>query len=219
MTNPQQTRKSKRGKTFLPINEQYPGLKKINKQPPFYIIDNFLTDKECDDLIQLAKSKQMIVSEVVNENNTGVSSTIRQSNSLYLPYDEVPNIRDKAENLVQRKCTTFEDLQVTKYTENGFYKAHYDSFDPSTEEGKKNMENGGQRIATILIYLNKVEKGGGTYFPKLKKRFIPKKGRAILFFPASLDGKEENLNLHRAEKVHGEKWVSQIWVRQNTFTS
>lgn len=211
-----QTRKGK-NKQFLQMNENYPGIKKVNKSPPLYIVDNFLSEEECDYLIEYSKTKEMHVSAVVNENDTSVSTNTRKSNSIFLPYeDNIQFIKERVENLVQRDGSTFEDLQLTKYTENGFYKAHYDTFESTTPEGKKSLENGGQRIATILIYLNKVEKGGATYFPKLKKRFIPKKGRAVIFFPASIDGKEDKMTLHRAEKVHGEKWVSQIWVRQTS---
>jgi prolyl 4-hydroxylase len=76
---------------------------------------------------------------------------------------------------------------------------------------------GGQRVATVLIYLNDVSEGGGTYFPKLDVRFTPKAGRALVFFPCSLDGALDPLALHTAEKAVDEKWVCQVWVRQGEF--
>jgi prolyl 4-hydroxylase len=208
-------RKSK-GVEYIPVNESYPGLRKVNTSPPMYIVEDFLTAEECDQLIEMSKDK-LEVSEVVNQNNTSAMSKYRQSNSAYYTYAEVPFLKEKAESLIGRNSTTFENAQVTKYLQDGFYKAHVDSFDPKTSEGQKAMGNGGQRVATILIYLTSNTKGGGTYFPKLKKRFMPKKGRAVLFFPARTDGSEEPLNLHRAEKVHGEKWVSQVWVREKDY--
>lgn len=183
------------------------------------MIDNFLTDEECDALIEMSKDK-LEVSAIVNENDTAPSTNLRQSNSAYFPYDQVPFLKEKGEALLNRSADTFEHAQVTYYTQDGFYRAHLDSFDTKTPEGKKAVENGGgQRIATILMYLTSNHKGGGTYFPKLGKRFMPKRGRAIIFFPARTDGTEEPLNLHRAEKVHGEKWVSQIWVRERNVGS
>ncbi len=220
MTN-STTRKQKRGAPaavpkgveYLPINESYPGIRKVNVYPPVYVIDDFLTPEECDTLIEMSKDR-LQVSEVVNENETG-KSNLRQSNSAYYPYTEVPFLKEKGEALLGRSSDTFEQAQVTYYTQDGFYRAHLDSFDTKTAEGQRAVQNGGgQRVATVLMYLTSNHKGGGTYFPKISKRFMPKKGRAVLFFPARVDGTEEPLNLHRAEKVHGEKWVSQIWVRE-----
>jgi prolyl 4-hydroxylase len=218
-----QTRKQRKqivphGVEYISINESYPGIKKTNDYPPIYIIDDFLTHDECDTLIELSKDK-LFVSEVVKDTKTASSLKVRQSNSAYFNYEDVPFLKEKGEQLLNRNSSTFEDAQVTKYVQDGFYKAHLDSFDPKTSEGKRALETGGQRVATVLIYLTSNTKGGGTYFPKLKKRFIPKKGRAVLFFPARADGTEEPLNLHRAEKVHGEKWVSQIWARERDVTS
>ncbi len=200
------------GIEYISINESYPGLRKVNEYPPTYIIEDFLSPEECDTLIEYSKDK-LQVSEVVNPSETSVSKA-RQSNSAYFPYTEAPFLKQKAEKLLGRSSKTFENAQVTKYVQDGFYKAHLDSFDTKTPEGQRNMGAAGQRVATVLIYLTSNSKGGGTYFPRLKKRFMPKKGRAVLFFPARADGTEEPLNLHRAEKVHGEKWVSQIWVRE-----
>ncbi len=212
------TRKQKKpkGVEFTPINESYPGLRKVHDYPPVYVIEDFLTERECDELIEMSKDI-LHESEVVNSDNTGVVKKYRQSNSAYYTYDKVPFLKEKSEALMNRSSAVFENAQVTKYLQDGFYKAHLDSFDPNTPEGKKSMGNGGQRLATILIYLTSNSKGGGTFFPKLKKRFMPKKGRAVVFFPARIDGTEEPLNLHRAEKVHGEKWVSQVWVREKEY--
>lgn len=201
------------GISYLPINESYPGLKKVNDYPPIYVIDEFLTAEECDRLIEISKDR-LEESNVVNDTNISKSKD-RQSNSAYFIYEDVPFLKEKGEKLMNRSSSTFEHAQVTYYHQDGFYKSHYDSFDGKTAQGQRSLANGGQRLATILIYLTSNSKGGGTFFPKLKKRFMPKKGRAVVFFPARADGSEECLNLHRAEKVHGEKWVSQIWVREH----
>ena len=43
------------GPRYMPLNLYYPGLQKVCSQPPVYIVDNFLTDEECDHLIETAK--------------------------------------------------------------------------------------------------------------------------------------------------------------------
>lgn len=111
----------------------------------------------------------------------------------------------------------FEPAQVCRYDYGQFYKAHYDAFDLTTQPGRRCAETGGQRIATVLIYLNTVEKGGHTTFPKLNLKFSPIRGRALIFFPATLDGSLDTLALHCGEDAIEEKWLCQVWIRQQEF--
>ncbi|KAI5015497.1 hypothetical protein ZWY2020_056887 [Hordeum vulgare] len=53
-----------------------------------------------------------------------------------------------------------EGLQVLHYEVRQKYEPHFDYF---LEEF--NTKNGGQRMATILMYLSDAEEGGGTIFP------------------------------------------------------
>ena len=69
-----------------------------------------------------------------------------------------------------------EQYQLVYYDKAGEYKAHFDSFDYQTEEGKKNWEPGGQRLLTAIAYLNDVEDGGGTDFPELGFNIDARKG-------------------------------------------
>jgi hypothetical protein len=47
---------------------------------------------------------------------------------------------------------------------------------------------GYQRRATLLVYLNDVREGGATRFDRLGFAVQPKRGRALLFFPAFSGG-------------------------------
>lgn len=42
----------------------------------------------------------------------------------------------------------------------------------------------GVRILTVFLYLNDVEEGGGTDFPKLGITVEPKKGKAVIWYVA-----------------------------------
>lgn len=54
-----------------------------------------------------------------------------------------------------------EEIQVLRYEEGQKYEPHYDYF-----VDKVNIARGGHRLATVLMYLTDVEKGGETVFPK-----------------------------------------------------
>ena len=62
----------------------------------------------------------------------------------------------------------------------------------------------------MLIYLNDVNDGGHTSFPILELSIKPEQGSALVFFPATLDGKVDRLALHAAEPAVSEKWVCQV---------
>lgn len=58
-----------------------------------------------------------------------------------------------------------EDIQVLRYEYGQKYDAHFDYF-----ADKVNIARGGHRMATVLMYLSDVEKGGETVFPSAEVR-------------------------------------------------
>ena len=71
------------------------------------------------------------------------------------------------------------------------------------------------RFATLLLYLNEVESGGETSFPRWRnaETFKPLKvtpdsrGKAVLFYSQLPDGNLDDFSQHAALPVYkGEKW-------------
>lgn len=201
------------------IDVNYPKLMKIENElnTPLYQIDNFLEDDLCDLLISQTNSC-MVPSPVVGFGN-GVVNSNRTSSTVYLRREDTPTLTNRICNLLKKDLNTLELPQVGRYLATQEYKAHYDAFDLDTEDGRRFALNGGQRVTTVLLYLNNVEKGGETSFPKLNLKIKPQKGTALIFFPATLDGKLDENALHSAEAaiLNHEKYVCQIWIRQNKF--
>lgn len=116
-----------------------------------------------------------------------------------------------------------EGIQVLHYAVGQKYEAHFDYF-----HDKLNQENGGQRVATVLLYLSEVEEGGETVFPSALARpgaggsdcarsglaVSPVKGDALLFHSLSLDGHEDTASLHAGcPVIRGDKWTATKWMR------
>lgn len=66
--------------------------------------------------------------------------------------------------------------------------------------------------------------GGGTIFRDLKGldgigelKMRPKKGSALLFFPAQIDGTPDDRTLHKGEVAKEEKMISQIWIHEEKY--
>merc|ERR1712187_435919 len=101
--------------------------------------------------------------------------------------------------------------------------AHSDAYPPA-EPGKlgEYLAGGGQRLVQCLVYLNDVPKkdGGSTKFHHETLNGLevqPKKGSALVFFPAFEDGTEDLRMVHSGETYLGEeaKWIVPTWLRQS----
>ena len=200
------------------INTKYKNLRKVNRTPPMYVCDKFLTNNECNILIKEARNNMndSKVIEYINGKIVYKKDNVRESKSCYLNNKnniKISGIIDKISELVKKDWEYFEDIQVGCYKKGGFYKSHYDSLDINTEIGKKFVDESGQRIITVLMYLNDVKKGGCTYFKEINKRFSPKKGNSNYIFPSYLNREVDPKTIHCAEEVINKKWVSQLWIR------
>jgi hypothetical protein len=105
--------------------------------------------------------------------------------------------------------------QLGLYERGQLYAPHFDAVEPHAPAGRLFLQNGGQRVVTLLTYLNTPAAGGCTAFPMLGLRFAPRARGALLFCPATADGRLDGRALHTAEPAIDPKWVSQVWVRQS----
>lgn len=197
------------------VNPAYPGLRVLNQYPPIFAVDSFLTHSECDFLISVAQDS-FSPAPVVGKGSGEVSPS-RTSTTCYLAREDLPIYMEKICALTGKPVDHCELPQVGRYLPSQQYLQHFDAFDVSNEDGRRFVSNGGQRTVTVLVYLNKVENGGGTSFPVLNLEVKPKKGMAIVFFPATVDGLLDKMVLHAAKPAIDTKYVSQVWIRQGHY--
>lgn len=148
----------------MPINPDYPGLRRIHKDPPIYVIEQFLTDSECSALIQTAGP---LLQRSKTHAAAGSEATKgRTSLTCHLPKSvyPCPILLDKIHALTGKPRGHMELPQVARYASSQRYVEHYDGVDPHTEAGRSFCASGGQRVATVLMYLNEVPDGGSTRF-------------------------------------------------------
>ena len=109
-----------------------------------------------------------------------------------------------------------EGLQILRYRPGSQYKPHYDYFLPELASSAKSLTRGGQRVATLVMYLNTPLRGGATSFPDANFGVSPVKGNAVFF---SYDKPEASTRtLHGGDPViEGEKWVATKWLRAGRF--
>lgn len=110
-----------------------------------------------------------------------------------------------------------EPTNVLHYKVGEEYRHHCDFITPS-ERHAEELRIAGQRVATVLIYLNDDFDGGETEFPELDWRFKGKPGDALVFWNLSPDGQPDRRTLHAGlPPTRGEKWLYSKWVRANPY--
>ena len=210
------------------MNKEYP--KKIadnvtmfSNDPILYVVDDFLSDDECDAFIQASAGK--LKPSTVISPDEHIQHESRTSENCWIEHDAndiVHEVSKRFSILVQMPIRNAEQYQFVYYKEGAQYKPHFDSFDYETENGKKNWEPGGQRMITVIAYLNDVEEGGETGFPELDINIPAKKGNAVVFHntllndPGATHPKINPKSLHGGMPViKGEKWMVNLWFREN----
>ncbi|MGE6610711.1 2OG-Fe(II) oxygenase [Peribacillus sp. NPDC076916] len=177
-------------------------------EPLIVILGNVLSDEECDGLIELSKDR-MNRSKIGSKHEV---NEIRTSSSMFFQeneYDIITKIEKRISTIMNIPIEHGDGIQVLKYTPGQEYKAHFDFFTSSSIAAKNN------RISTIIMYLNNVEHGGETFFPKLNFSVSPQKGMAVYFEYFYNDQNLNELTLHGgAPVITGEKWVATQWMRR-----
>jgi prolyl 4-hydroxylase len=188
-------------------------------EPQIVLFGDFLSKNECDRLVDAARPRMQ--RSLTADRHTGIDQvdTVRTSRGMFFQRDENPLVRTieaRIARLFAWPVDRGEHLQVLHYRPGDRYEPHYDYFDPAGEGAPALLARGGQRIATLLMYLREPERGGETTFPDLGLRFAAKRGCALFF---SYDRPHPSTKtLHGgAPVIAGEKWVATKWLREGVF--
>jgi len=108
-----------------------------------------------------------------------------------------------------------EGLQVVHYNVGGEFLSHFDFYPPKDPGSAAHFVLGGQRVATLIVYLNDVEAGGETAFTETAMSFTPRKGQALYFRYFNNIGQLDPMSQHSGQPVvAGEKWIVTKWMRR-----
>jgi prolyl 4-hydroxylase len=189
--------------------------------PRVILFGNLLAPEECEQLIELSRGK-LARSSVVNA-ATGSYDVHPHRTSAGTHFERGENelvrrIEARISELVEIPVERGEPLQILHYQPGGEYKPHFDYFDPAQPGNEAVLKHGGQRIATLVMYLNDVEAGGSTVFPEVGLDVLPRRGHAVYFAYTTEDGQLDKRSLHGGSPVSvGEKWIATKWFRQRAY--
>lgn len=182
--------------------------------------DNFLSAAECDSLMQFCESQKMEQSSVLSygaKSDVAVDMGSRASKTKWLPDAHHPVARKMAAfaaELSGKPVENQEMLQVVKYDLGGKFNPHFDACDIDEPEYKNRVNHGaGQRLATLLVYLNDEYEGGETEFVEIGYTVKPTKGKAVFFWDTDANEEILPLSKHMGCEVRGaNKWIATKWV-------
>lgn len=210
-------------------------LKMLHQDPPVFCVDNFFSDSDVEQYVSMIQSHEGSSGaknkDAVQMSSPTFSSSLslsrRTSTTWFCKYKSVATLLAKAQRLLNVDLQQIEEPQLVRYLTGQEFSWHYDEIPPNQ------LSNGGQRLATLLVYLNDVDAGGGTIFRDLKSPISksskrnydhnqltvrPKRGRALVFFPAyKEDGTPDPRTLHKGEVAQDKKMIAQLWIHEREY--
>ncbi|HEX8777274.1 MAG TPA: 2OG-Fe(II) oxygenase [Rhodanobacter sp.] len=185
-------------------------------RPALRVLEGLLTDEECEELIGLARPR---LARALTVNATGGQQVDhrRTSVGMFFKLGELPpvaRLEQRIADLLDVPVSHGEGLQILHYLPGQEYQPHYDWFDPGQPGYATITARGGQRIASVVMYLNTPEAGGGTTFPEVGLTVTALRGSAVYF---AYEGGDAS-SLHAGLPVQrGEKWIATKWLRERPY--
>jgi prolyl 4-hydroxylase len=191
-----------------------------NQGLEIFTIPNFLNDDECDYLcnhIEINNTRSTVAGSGLKKSTYDNGRT---SNTSVIP-DNDPKFQSINNKMYEELGIASEYSEPTQgqiYQEGQYFNYHNDYFDG---DGYTNhCLASGQRTWTFMIYLNDVEEGGETDFPRINQRIAPQKGTAVVWKNSNGTGSENPAGHHSGlAVVKGKKMIITKWFRENMYNS
>jgi len=191
----------------------HPGVRKLDSdKAELWAVPNFFDPVECGQLIAMIDA----VAQPSAAYEVDYATAYRTSYSGNLdPFDPVVRkLQSRIDELIGLDGSWGETLQGQRYAQGQEFRAHNDWFSSTSPGWESEKARGGQRSITAMAYLNAVEAGGETGFPRLKLAVKPRPGLLLLWNNADEDGAPNPFTLHAGTPVtRGTKYVVTRWYR------
>lgn len=188
------------------------------RNPRLVVFGNLLSAQECAALIEHAEGR-LARSAVTEDGLESQLSDVRTSSGMFFNRGETPlhsRIESRIAALLDWPAVCSEDLHVLRYGKDQQYVPHHDYFEPADGAWAPVFRRGGQRVASLVVYLNTPACGGSTVFPDIPIEVRAVRGNAVFFAYGTPSASSRTLH-GGAPVIEGEKWVAVKWFRQGHF--
>lgn len=198
-----------------------PPSRKVNESPHVRACDSFTTPEICDWLMERARGR--LRPAMMYDGKTKKPILLPTRTCSDYEFDIVAAdlivllVRERASVLTGLPVPHMEPPRIFHYALGQEIKPHYDTC-RIEGTGYANTGYDGDRIATLLIYLNDDFEGGELRFPRVDFQHKGKKGDVVYFYNLLPDGSPDRLSLHAGLPIlQNEKWVVSQWIHDRVF--
>jgi prolyl 4-hydroxylase len=191
------------------------------ERPQVIVFADVLSPDECGEMIE--RSRHRLKRSTTVNPDTGKEDVIRNRTSEGIWYQRgedpfIERLDRRIASLMNWPVENGEGLQILHYGTTGEYRPHFDYFPPDQPGSAVHTAQGGQRVATLVVYLNDVPDGGETTFPAAGMAVAARQGGAVYFRYMNGQRQLDPLTLHGGAPVlDGDKWIMTKWMRERAY--
>jgi len=193
------------------------------ERPMLAVLNNVLGAEECEELIALARPRLEPSTVVDPQTGRNVVTGQRSSFGMFFRLQEnafISRLDRRISEVMNLPIENGEGIQILYYPTGAQSTPHFDFLIPSNSANHDSLARSGQRVSTMVTYLNDVECGGETVFPEAGWAVSPQRGNAVYFEYCNSQNQLDHASLHASNPIErGEKWVASKWMRQRRFIS
>jgi prolyl 4-hydroxylase len=202
--------------------KQVPERRTLSADPLIEAVPGVLPPDLCDALIASARPRLKPARVYDHANGGFTTEDIRSNSAADFGVGDMDMVllaaRERLCAVAGLSPLNADGSQVLHYDVGQRYVHHVDFFDPNVASNARIIATTGQRVATVLVYLNDAGlEGGETDFPRLQLRHRGRKGDALWFRNLDAQGQGDQRTLHAGlPPTAGEKWLLSTWIRDRS---
>jgi hypothetical protein len=207
----------------LPGADMVPNGQQISSGPTIFEFKKLMSEEECDYVVGLAGP--LVRHTQVFNPLTGtlqMNSVRTASEAPFWLVDQ--NLTVHCLNVRLAKAAGLplscgETMNILMYRQSEEYRPHFDFFSENVQS-IPDFAKSGQRIRTLLTYLNDDFIAGQTHFLSSGLKYRGRVGDAVLFYNVLEDGTPDRTTKHAGLPVEqGVKWLVSKWFRERDYWS
>lgn len=198
------------------VRERLAEHKEVYKVPTdkaeIWAVGNFFSPVECGRLMSIIDAVAQPSRAYDAEYDSGYRTSYSGDVDPFDPF--IRNLQRRIDDLLGIDPSYGETIQGQRYMPGQQFQAHTDWFPGNSPYWEAEKDNGGQRSITAMAYLNPVEEGGATHFPRLGVSVEPRPGALLIWNNADPKGVPNPWTIHAGRPVvRGVKYVITKWYR------
>lgn len=203
---------------------QPPARRVLSERPLIAAFPGFAKEAECKWVIDRARGRLEPAKVFHKRTGDQTYDSVRDNSCIEFQLPDMDLVlevlRARIAAAIRLPVPIFEPTQVLHYSVGEQFRPHHDFLDPDIPGFAEQLRLYGQRIATVLVYLNDDYSGGATVFPRIGISYRGGAGDALFFANVDRGGRADRMTMHAGTPPSaGEKWVISQWIRDRAPTS